>query len=131
MLDAALCALTGLAWRTGSFTCSAMLGDRSGGYMITPISAATRPRLEQAAIKRKVPLEIWCPEDHTDIDSAKVTPQGGPTTDRNCDSEIAAIRDEISLVRAEIVDLRNQIQDNTATLARIEAMLDARLSQNE
>ncbi len=35
MLDAALCALIGLAWRTGSVTCSAMLGDLSNGYMVT------------------------------------------------------------------------------------------------
>lgn len=55
-IDAALCALIGLAWRAGPVTCSAMLGDLNTGYMITPISDATRPRLEQAAIRRGVPM---------------------------------------------------------------------------
>ncbi|NUB46100.1 DUF429 domain-containing protein [Fertoebacter nigrum] len=55
-LDAALCALIGLAWRAGPVSCSAMLGDLTGGYMVTPISEFTRPRLERAAIERGVPI---------------------------------------------------------------------------
>ena len=57
-LDAALCALIGLAWRAGPVSCSAMLGDLRSGYMVTPISEATRPRLEQAAIRRDIPIRL-------------------------------------------------------------------------
>ncbi len=99
--------------------------------MVTPISAAIRPRLEQAAIRRRVPFQTWCPGHQTGLDSAKKTPQDRPAADRNCKSEIEAVRDEISLVQAEIVDLRNQIQANTATLALIETVLNARLPQGE
>jgi predicted RNase H-like nuclease len=55
-LDAALCALIGLAWRAGPVSCSAMLGDLTNGYMVTPMSEFTRPRLEQAANERGVPI---------------------------------------------------------------------------
>ena len=55
-LDAALCALIGLAWRAGPVSCSAMLGDLTNGYMVTPMSEFTRPRLERAAIQRGVPI---------------------------------------------------------------------------
>lgn len=55
-LDAALCALIGLAWRAGPTAASAMLGDLMTGYMVTPLSHATRPRLLQAAIRRSVPM---------------------------------------------------------------------------
>jgi len=55
-LDAALCALIGLAWRAGPAASSAMLGDLNTGYMVTPMSAATRHRLEKAAIRRSVPV---------------------------------------------------------------------------
>ncbi|MFY8193786.1 MAG: DUF429 domain-containing protein [Novosphingobium sp.] len=54
-LDAALCALTGLFWRAGPAAQSAMLGDVENGYMVTPISDATWPRLRQAAIRNGVP----------------------------------------------------------------------------
>lgn len=50
-LDAALCALIGLNWRAGSLNSSAVLGDLHGGYMVTPISDATRSRLAQAATR--------------------------------------------------------------------------------
>lgn len=56
-LDAAICALIGLAWRAGPLARSAMLGDLHSGYMVTPTSDATRPRLERAALKRGVP--VW------------------------------------------------------------------------
>ena len=55
-LDAALCPLIGLAWRAGPVSCSAMLGDLTNGYMVTPMSEFTRPRLEQAANQRGVPI---------------------------------------------------------------------------
>lgn len=54
-LDAAICALIGLYWRAGPTTHSALLGDVDHGYMVTPISDATWPRLQQAAIRRGVP----------------------------------------------------------------------------
>jgi predicted RNase H-like nuclease len=56
MLDAALCALIGLGWRAGPVTRSAMLGDLNTGYMVTPISDSTRPRLKEAAVLRGVPI---------------------------------------------------------------------------
>lgn len=55
-VDAALCALIGLAWRAGPVASSAMLGDLNSGYMVTLMSDITRPRLEQAAIRRSVPV---------------------------------------------------------------------------
>ena len=54
-LDAALCALIGLAWRAGPVTSSVMFGDLRSGYMVTPVSDATKPRLEGAAIRHCVP----------------------------------------------------------------------------
>ncbi|WP_424931908.1 DUF429 domain-containing protein [Amaricoccus macauensis] len=54
-LDSTLCALVGLCWRAGPATGSVMLGDVDCGYMVTPISEATWPRLEKAAIRRGVP----------------------------------------------------------------------------
>ncbi|MFC2967585.1 DUF429 domain-containing protein [Acidimangrovimonas pyrenivorans] len=52
-LDAAICALIGLLWREAGQP-SAMLGDLETGYMITPLSGATRHRLEQAALDKQV-----------------------------------------------------------------------------
>lgn len=55
-LDAAICALVGYLWRFGASGEVAMIGDLDTGYMITPISGDTRPRLEKAAHKNGVPL---------------------------------------------------------------------------
>jgi len=55
-LDASLCALVGLIWRGGPADASAMIGDIDTGYMITPITDATRRRLEAAAGSRDVPF---------------------------------------------------------------------------
>ncbi len=55
-LDAALCALIGLVWRAGPVDASSMFGDLQCGYMVTPVSDATRPRLELAATRYCVPL---------------------------------------------------------------------------
>ena len=55
-LDAAICALVGYLWRFGPSGTVAMIGDLDSGYMITPISSDTRPRLEKAAHKNGVPL---------------------------------------------------------------------------
>lgn len=56
MLDSALCALIGLIWRAGANDGAVMLGDLTTGYIVTPVSDATRPRLEQAALKHGVPI---------------------------------------------------------------------------
>jgi predicted RNase H-like nuclease len=62
-LDAALCALVGLGWRAGPTARSAMLGDVDHGYMVTPISDATWPRLQRAALRRAVPtLHVLDPQ---------------------------------------------------------------------
>ncbi len=55
-LDAAICVLIGLIWRSGPEDASAFIGDVTKGYMITPISAATKERLKNAATKRGVPF---------------------------------------------------------------------------
>lgn len=55
-LDASLCALIGLLWRAGPTTSSAMLGDLESGYMVTPVSDDTWPRLKGAAIRRNVAI---------------------------------------------------------------------------
>lgn len=57
-LDAAICALAGVIWRTGPADGSALLGDLRQGYMVTPISPATRPRLEAAAARRAIPFRL-------------------------------------------------------------------------
>lgn len=58
-LDAVLCAVVGLAWRAGPATETAMPGDLATGYMVTPVSDATRPRPELAAARRNVPILYW------------------------------------------------------------------------
>lgn len=55
-LDAAICALIGLAWRAGPDADSVMLGNLRSGYIVTPVSAATRPRLEQASRRQGLSL---------------------------------------------------------------------------
>lgn len=57
-LDATICALVGIIWRAGPAGGSAMLGDLSQGYMVTPISPAIRPRLEAAAARRSIPFHV-------------------------------------------------------------------------
>lgn len=57
-LDAAICALVGYLWRFGPSGTVAMIGGLDSGYMITPISSDTRPRLEKAAQKNGVPLIV-------------------------------------------------------------------------
>ncbi len=46
MLDAAVCALICLLWHARPDACSVMLGDVCSGFMVTPISDTTQPRLE-------------------------------------------------------------------------------------
>jgi len=55
-LDSTLCALIGLMWRAAPQDRVAMLGDLSTGYMITPVSDATRERLRIAAHKKGITM---------------------------------------------------------------------------
>ncbi len=48
-LDAVLCVLIGLIWRSGPDEDSIMIGDLESGYMVTPVSQETRRRLEASA----------------------------------------------------------------------------------
>lgn len=57
-LDAVLCALIGLHWHTAPRTTSIMIGDRTAGYMIAPASADVRARLEIAAKRAGVPIDV-------------------------------------------------------------------------
>lgn len=45
-------------------------------------------------------------------------------------TEIGSVRVEIGSLRVEIGSLRDQVQENTAALARIEAILDERLPRS-
>ena len=55
-LDAAICALIGFIWRACARSDSAVIGDLEEGYILAPVSAETRKRLEKAAGKKGVPL---------------------------------------------------------------------------
>lgn len=56
LLDSAICLLVGLIWRACDRGMSAMLGDLTTGYMITPVTPETRCRLQSAADRRGVPF---------------------------------------------------------------------------
>ncbi|GJD93201.1 DUF429 domain-containing protein [Methylobacterium iners] len=56
-LDAVLCALIGLHWRTKPRQTVIMIGDRTAGYMVAPASADIRARLETAATAVGVPVD--------------------------------------------------------------------------
>jgi predicted RNase H-like nuclease len=55
-LDAVICALVGLLWRSGRPETMTMLGDLTFGYMVAPISTATRSRLQDASQRRSVAM---------------------------------------------------------------------------
>ena len=55
-LDAVICMLIALWWRRKPREQSAMIGDVTTGYMITPISAGVRTRLATKAAQLGVPL---------------------------------------------------------------------------
>jgi restriction system protein len=56
-LDAAICLLVAMAWRLAPRHNSAMLGDLTNGYMITPVTDAVRDRLARAAKSRDVAID--------------------------------------------------------------------------
>lgn len=93
-LDAVICALIGMIWRTADHPASAMIGDLDHGYMVTPVSRDSRQRLSAAASKCDVPFAGPPParntvEDESEFDhhlyarryekerKAKVAPQRG------------------------------------------------------
>jgi predicted RNase H-like nuclease len=72
-LDAVICALIGMIWRTEVHTASAMIGDLTHGYMVTPVSLDSRKRLSAAAAKCGVPFAGPAPsrgtvEDESEFD---------------------------------------------------------------
>ncbi|MSP20701.1 MAG: DUF429 domain-containing protein [Alphaproteobacteria bacterium] len=56
-LDAIICALVGLRWRTARRAGSIMIGDLQTGYMIAPVTQDVRARLTEAAARIGVPIE--------------------------------------------------------------------------
>lgn len=60
-LDAAICALVGLMWRTKLRTESMMIGDLETGYMIAPTSAEVRMKLRLAALRSGVAMDSVVP----------------------------------------------------------------------
>jgi hypothetical protein len=56
-LDAAICALVGLMWRTKPRTETIMIGDLETGYMIAPASSEVRSKLNLAALKSGVAID--------------------------------------------------------------------------
>jgi len=57
LLDSTICLLVAIRWRLGLRPSSAMIGDLSTGYMVTPVSEAVRARLTAAANERSVPID--------------------------------------------------------------------------
>jgi len=56
-LDAAICLAVAISWRRGSPDDAVQLGDEASGYMVTPVSVATRAVLTRAAVRRGVPID--------------------------------------------------------------------------
>lgn len=56
-LDAAICALVGLLWRTKSRIETIMIGDLETGYMIAPASAEVRSKLKMAGLRSGVAVD--------------------------------------------------------------------------
>ncbi|MGA2607467.1 MAG: DUF429 domain-containing protein [Terriglobia bacterium] len=57
LLDSTICLLVAIRWRLGPRQSSAMIGDLSNGYMVTPVSEAVRARLTAAARQRGVQID--------------------------------------------------------------------------
>lgn len=56
-LDAVICLLIALTWRRRPSESCVVLGEVSSGYIVTPVSAATRTVLEASARRRDVPVD--------------------------------------------------------------------------
>ena len=78
-LDAAICLIIALKWRRGPRDSVAVLGDRTTGYMVTPVSPETRQILEQAAAAKHVPIDVPWPE----VERSRIMamPRRGPAHD--------------------------------------------------
>ena len=55
-LDAAICVLVGFIWRACVRSDSVLIGDLKKGYIVAPVSAATRTRMAKAAANKGVPF---------------------------------------------------------------------------
>lgn len=77
-LDAVICLLIALMWRRRVGD-SLVLGDRSSGYMMTPVSRPTRAILEASASQRGVPVDLpWSEEPAAPLLAPEVgTPLAG------------------------------------------------------
>jgi predicted RNase H-like nuclease len=56
-LDATICALVGMLWRSKSRSETIMVGNVELGYMIAPTSPEVRARLRTAAAVHNVPID--------------------------------------------------------------------------
>jgi restriction system protein len=68
-LDSTICMLVAITWLLAARQLSAMLGDLTNGYMITPVNAAVRARLADAAVKVRVPIDGEIPGRRIGADS--------------------------------------------------------------
>ena len=62
-LDAAVCLLVALYWRRAPRNRSVVIGDSRTGYMVTPVSPASREILERVADEKHVPIDGPWPRD--------------------------------------------------------------------
>ena len=56
-LDAAICLIVALLWRRAPRDQVTVIGDAQFGYMVSPVTPATRAILQTAATKRAVPMD--------------------------------------------------------------------------
>lgn len=112
-LDAAICLLVALEWRQAPRDRVAVIGDAKSGYMVTPVSPATRKILKRAAREQQVPFDssraetrtlpqptLHLEDDQHDRRSAGPAPSESSRSDRR--SRIRVSFDEAAL-RARLV----------------------------
>ena len=63
LLDAAICLFIALHWRQAPRYSSAVVGDSRTGYVVTPVSPASRNILKKAADKKQVQIDGPWPRD--------------------------------------------------------------------
>lgn len=63
LLDAAICLFIALHWRQAPRYSSAVVGDSRTGYVVTPVSSASRDILKRAADKKQVQIDGPWPRD--------------------------------------------------------------------
>ncbi len=85
-LDAAICLAIAISWRRGSPDDGIQSGDETTGYMVTPVSVATRAVLTRAAEKRGVPID----RDWSGANGSPADPSRQPgTTPPQCKPALA------------------------------------------